>query len=103
MKNGFERRGGYKSIQDITSLINIDNIDTYYDDLIKNNMLLRLYDMDFPVLKYMSKFNEMTSEQVYDFFDYKLNDICVGKIEKLKIVNLSDGYEPFIDSWNKMS
>lgn len=101
LKEGFERRGGYKSIQDITSLLNLDNIDTYYDELVKSNMLLRLYDSDFPVQKYLSKFNEMTSEQVYDFFDYKLNDVCIGKIEKLRVVNLNDGYDSFIDAWNK--
>lgn len=103
LRKGFEARGGYKSIQDICSLLNVDNIDTYYDELVKNNMLLRLYDNDFPVVKNLSKFNEMTSEQVYDFFDYKLNDVCVGKIEKIKAIDLSRGYKPFIDAWNKGS
>lgn len=100
LKEGFDRRGGYKSVQEICSLLNLDNIDKYYDELIKNNMLLRLYDNGFPVISKLSKFNEMTSEQVYDYYDYKLNDVCVGKVEKIKAVNLSDGYKPFIEAWN---
>ena len=34
LKDGFERRGGYKTIQELVSLINTDNIDAYYDELV---------------------------------------------------------------------
>ena len=88
---------------DITQLLNTENIDSYYDELSKNNILLRLYDKNFPVVKEIDKFNEMTSEQVYDYFDYQLNDICIGKVEKTKVVNLSKDYEPFIKEWDSGS
>lgn len=103
LKKGFERRGGFKTIMDITQLLNTENIDSYYDELSKNNILLRLYDKNFPVVKEIDKFNEMTSEQVYDYFDYQLNDICIGKVEKTKVVNLSKDYEPFIKEWDSGS
>ena len=100
LKNGFERRGGYKTITDITQLLNTENIDTYYDELSKNNVLLRLYDKKFPVLENLNKFDEMSSEEVYDYFDYQLNDTCIGKVEKTKVVNLSKGYDKFIKEWD---
>ena len=103
LKNGFDRRGGFKTVQDITHLLSADNIDTYYDELAKNNVLLRLYDEGFPVLDKWDKFSEMSSEEVYDYWDYKLNDTCVGKVEKVKVVNLSKGYDEFIDSWDSGS
>lgn len=103
LKKGFEKRGGYTSVAEIISLLNEDNIDTYYDDLIKNNMLLRLYDSGFDVLKNIDKFNQMTAEDVYDYYDYKLNDVCVNKIEKIKVENLSDGYDQYIKEWDSGS
>ena len=101
LKDGFDNRGGYKSIQDITSLLNIDNINCYYDELIKNNMLMRLYDSGFSVVDELDKLNQMSSTEVYDYYDFKLNNICIGKIEKIKAENLSEGYDEYIDEWDK--
>ena len=100
LKSGFEDRGGYKSITEITSLLNVDNIDSYYDELIKNNMILRLYDAGFSVLDEYDKIIQMSSEELYDYYDFKLNNICVGKIEKIKAENLSEGYEAYIKEWD---
>ena len=38
----------------------------------------------------------MSSSEVYDYYDFQLNNICVGKIEKIKVENLSEGYETYI-------
>lgn len=100
LKSGFEDRGGYKSITEITSLLNVDNIDSYYDELIKSNMILRLYDAGFSVLSEYDKIIQMSSEELYDYYDFKLNNICVGKIEKIKAENLSEGYESYIKEWD---
>lgn len=101
LKSGFEDRGGYRSITEITSLINTDNIGIYYDELIKNNMLLRLYDSGFNVIDNLEKLNQMSSSEVYDYYDFQLNNICVGKIEKIKAENLSEGYDSYIKEWDE--
>lgn len=101
LKSGFEDRGGYRSITEITSLINIDNVGIYYDELIKNNMFLRLYDSGFNVVDNLEKLNQMSSSEVYDYYDFQLNNICVGKIEKIKAENLSEGYESYIKEWDE--
>lgn len=103
LKKGFETRGGYKVIQDIISTINTENIDVNYDELVKNNMLLRLYEEDFPVMKNLKVLSEMNSEEVYDYFDFKLAETVSDKVEKNKVVNLSVGYENFIKEWNEGS
>ena len=103
LREGFERRGGYKTIQEITSVLDIENIDTNYDELIKNNLLLRLHDQGFPIVSNLSKLNEMNSEEVYDYFDYILNNIAIGKIEKIKAVSLSKGYDKYFEMWDKGS
>ena len=97
VKKEYESRGGYKSIQDIISLVSVENVETYYDDLVKNNMLIRLHDKGFDVVSNLKKFNNMTSEQVYDWFEYQLADISVGKIDKIQIEDLSTGYDEWMD------
>lgn len=100
LKDGFERRGGYRSIQEITSLLSIDNISAYYDELIKNNMTIRLHESGFNVMGELDKINQMSSNDLYDYYDFKLNNICIGKIDKIKPENLSDGYGEYIKEWD---
>ena len=95
-KKEYESRGGYRSIQDIVSLISVENLDSYYDDLVKNNMLIRLHSRGFNVLSKLDKFKNMTSEEVYDWFEYQLADISVGKIDKVEVEDLSEGYEEWM-------
>lgn len=97
----FETKGGYATVREIVELINIDNISTYYDELIKSNMILNLYTSGFDVLKEIHKLKRMNSTEIYDYYDFKLNNLCLGKIEKIKPSDLSDGYDDFIDDWDK--
>lgn len=101
LRKDYEGRGGYTTVNEIKSLIKSDNIATYYDELVKNNMLISLHQEGFNVMEDIDKFKQMTSEDVYNYYDYKLNNICVGKVEKLKAENLSEGYEEYIDEWDK--
>lgn len=101
LRDGFEKRGGYQTVQEITSLLSLDNIDTYYDELIKNNALIRLHGFGFDVVSNLDKFKNMSSEDVFDYYEYVLSNIAVGRIEKLREENLSSGYEKYIDDWDE--
>ena len=101
LRRGYERRGGAATINEIKSLIKVENLESYHDELIKNNMLINLHLDGFNVLQDIDKFKQMTSEEVYDYYDFKLNNTCVGKVEKLKAENLSDGYDEYIEEWDK--
>lgn len=101
LKKKFEKTGGFQTIKDITELLDTNNIDAYYDGLAKSNLILRLYDKGFNVKKYLDKFEDMTAEEVYDFMEYQLADIAVGKIEKTSIADLSAGYEEYIKEWDE--
>ena len=68
LKDGWERRGGSATVKEITNLLSLNNIDAYYDDLVKNNLLIRLHQSGFNVLSKLDKFNEMTAENVYDYY-----------------------------------
>lgn len=100
LKKGFEKRGGFGTVSEIMNLIDTKNIDSYYDELIKNNSLLNIYD-ELDVDKNYDKFSKMTSSQLYDYIDYKANNIFINNVEKLKSENISEGYESYIDEWDK--
>ena len=101
LRKGFERRGGYATVNEIKSLIQADNLASYYDELVKSNMLINLNKNGFNVLTELDKLKKMTSEEVYDYYDFQLNNICVNKISKVTAENLSDGYEHYIEEWDK--
>ncbi|MGK4040813.1 DnaB-like helicase C-terminal domain-containing protein [Heyndrickxia oleronia] len=99
LKNGFSRRGGYKTVDEIKRILNEDNIETYYDELVKNNMLLKLHDKGFNVVKEINKFKKMTSVQLYDYFEYQLDNVFLNRGNGVKVEDL-DFDDGFIDSVN---
>lgn len=101
MKKQFEKRGGFGSIQEITGLLTLDNLDVYYDELCKSNLLIRLHDKGFGVLANLDKFKEMSTEDVYDYMEFQLADTAVGKIDKSQVIDLTKGYDEFIQEWDE--
>lgn len=101
LKADFDKKGGMTTVNEIMSLVDIDNVESYYDELVKNNIVLNLYDLGFDVEKHLEKIGQMTSSEVYDYFDYQLNQVFVDKVEKLKAVSLTEGYDESIEAWDK--
>ena len=101
IKELFEERGGYATVKEITDIINVNNLDANYDELVKNNMLIRLNESGFDVIKDIEKFKKMSSEEVYNYFEYKLADIATNKISKIEAEDLTKGYDKYIQSWDE--
>ena len=96
IKKEYRRRGGYETIEGALELINTDDFDKYYDTLIKENLMIHLYFKKFPILEDYDKLKDLDAEGVYDYYSFLLSETSVGKIEKLKIEDLSVGYEEWI-------
>lgn len=96
----FEKRGGYATVLEITDAVDPNNIEGYYDELVKSNMLINLHKNGFDVLSNLDHYQGLTSAEVYDEFEYLLNDICASGVDKLTVENLSEGYEKYIDQWD---
>lgn len=88
LQEGFIRRGGIKSVEQMTRILNDENIETYYDNLVKNNMLMSLHDKGFNVVKDMKDFNKMTTSQLYSFFEYQLDNVFLNRGAGVKIEDL---------------
>lgn len=100
IKNEFERRGGYATIVELCQLVDTQNVDGYYDSIVKQNTLMKLYDQGYNILENIDKFNKMTNQQVYDWYEYQLNDVFIntGKEFKIEELTISDG---FLDECNE--
>lgn len=101
IKKMYDERGGYSTIKEITDLINPDNVDATYDELTKSNMLIRLHEKGFNVTDDVDKFKQMSSEELYNYFEYQLADIAIGKVAKLEAEDLTQGYDKYIDNWDQ--
>ena len=86
--DGYMSRGGYTTIHKALKVIDGENSDVYFDELSKNNMIIDYYNkLDFT--KLMEKFNQMTCEQVFDYFEYQLNDSALNKTTDINIEDLT--------------
>lgn len=102
IKSRYETVGGYRTVEELKGLVNVDNTEAYYDKIVKMNTLINLYDKGFNVLQNISKFKNMTSQDVYDFYDYQLNSVAISTNHDINIETLEIDNE-FIDECNKGS
>lgn len=101
LKESFENRGGYNTIKELISISNEDNFPSYYDELIKWNIILELYTKGFDIIGNIDKLRKMKSIEIYDFYDYHLNNIFVKKqVTNLKVFDLTIGYDEYFQSCN---
>lgn len=104
LKNGFIRRGGMKTVDELKNVLNDENVDTYYDELIKYNMLLKLHDKGFNVIHELEKFKKMTSQQLYSYFEFQLDNVFLGRGSGVKIeeLDLDDKFVESIENGEEM-
>ena len=93
----YDSYGGYRTIKEIKSIVNVDNFEKYKDDLLKNNILKKLESKGFNTKD--KKFTEMNTNDLYDYFEHQLNDVFINVENESKIVDfqVTDSY---IDNLN---
>lgn len=77
VKETFDNYGGYREVENLKQLVNVENVDAYFDKIAKLNTLNSLCKLTFDSFEDISKFDKMSSQQVYDYFEYKLSDISI--------------------------
>ena len=89
LRTTYEEYGGYSQIERMVRIVDEDNIDTYYDNLLRNNILLNYHlSGDFNVLTNLEKFKKMSSSQVCDYFEYRSQSVSLNRISNVEIVDL---------------
>ena len=101
----FNDRGGFDTVDQMMSTINMSNWDVYSDQLYRENLLIKLYDAGYNLfddveyngkkIKPIKLFRKMTAEQVIDFYEAQLSSFEVGQSSKI----LEENEIVFDDEW----
>lgn len=89
LKAEYEDKGGWKSIAEYTDILDEDNIEAYYNELIKNNLLIQLDKKGFDITTNMKVFSKLnTADEVIDYLDAQLNSVALNITHDLKLETL---------------
>lgn len=101
MQEAYELRGGYKQIHEYIKVIDVQNIEAYFDDLCKSNLLIQLNKFGFDIIGNLQKFQSMKAQDVKDYWEYVLESLNIKntnsgiKIEDLIITDQE------LEDWDK--
>ncbi len=101
LKKKYEEYGGYDTIEKAKEYVKEENINGYIDELHKWNVVLQLLKMKFPVYDKLSEFTDMNAEEIYAYYESKLNHIFVNIEGDTKSYNIADGIHELIDELDK--
>lgn len=72
----YEKMGGYSTVRELASIVDIRNSDAYYDEWTKWNLIKNYSDKGIlDIEKHESKLLQMNSTQVVDYIEYLVNDV----------------------------
>lgn len=97
----YDEYGGYNTIDKAKEYVKEENMSGYINELFKWNAVLYLLKMKFPVYDNLSKFADMDAEQIYAYYESKLNHIFVNIDGDVKSYNLCDNIHSLVDEMDK--
>lgn len=90
IKNEFENKGGWKAVSEYTGLLDEENVDAYYNELMKNNLLLELDKKGFNIDANLNIFNQLnTADEVFDVLEAQLNSAALNITHDVQLETLS--------------
>ena len=103
-KETFEGHGGYRGIQEMMSLVDPTNIDGYFDKVTKINMLSELSTAYESAFDDLDQFDDMTSEDVYSYFEGINSEASIksGNSEQVENLNIDDEFIDRLNSGEQM-
>ena len=100
----YKRYGGWQTVRDMMSIIDIRNADSIVDEFTKWNLVKRYKEKGIlDVEKHWNKIIQMTSGQVADYIEYQINDIDINTSSDIVFEDLSyndDEIQGLIDGVN---
>lgn len=101
-RNMYESFGGYRTIMELVSIVNLDNFNKYKDELFKANILKKLSDVGFDTNK--EKFSRMSTSEIYNYYEHQLNHTFIDVESDVKIedFDITDNYLNKINEGNDL-
>jgi replicative DNA helicase len=104
VKERFESYGGFREVEQLKALCDTNNIDAYYEGVARLNILSNICSSFFKQFENMDKFKNMTSQNIFDLFEYQLSNSSLSIEQDVKIEDLSitDDFIKQCDSGDEM-
>lgn len=96
----YEEYGGWNTISEATSYINIQNLDGYMKDLKKWNTVLRLIKYGFPVADKLSEYSDMSTDEIYDELETLLNHTFINADSDIESYSLDYKIDDLLQKLN---
>ena len=91
LQKKYEELGGWQTIANGLSFIQVENFDAYIQDIKKFNALIRLHDLGFPVREKYDAFKVMSADAIYQSLEGVINAVFADIDEGDKVEDLKDG------------
>ncbi len=99
----YDEYGGYDKIQNATTYIQLDNFDSYVNEIKKWNAVMKLTKYGFPVKDNLGKYVDLKAEDIYNELEALLNHTFINIESDVKTYNACDGLFDLIDELNSGS
>lgn len=103
LREKYEEYGGFEKINSATQYIQIENFDSYVNEIKKWKAVMRLVRYGFPVKDNLSKYVDAKAEDIYNELEALLNHTFVNVETEVKTYNACDGIYELIDELNSGS
>ena len=101
----FNKKGGCRVVNEMKSIVASENVDSYHDEILKNNAVLQLFDQGyfFRDEEELAKVQtEMNYAQLEDYLEFKINNIFLKSTSNgINVGDLTSKYEMYINQWNE--
>lgn len=84
----FEEYGGWHEVEKLKSLVNTNNINSYYDDLVKRNALITIATKYDELFDDIGRFENASSDEVYKTFDLLNSSAIISSKNESKIEDM---------------
>lgn len=101
LKEKIEEYGGYSTIEDATSYIELKNFDSYVNDIKKFNVLLKLLKYGFPISEKLSEYIDKDTDDIYSELEMMLNHTFINTENNVNSYNIFEGMDKYIEGLNE--
>jgi len=97
LKNKYDEYGGWDKISKTKEYIKEENLEGYIQSLYKWHSVIKLIYKGFPLNEDLSKFVDMSIQDIYEYYEANINDIFSNTVNHVKSYDISDGIYELID------
>ena len=103
LKRIYEENGGYKTVVQARTYVEVENFEGYLLELKKWKYVLKLIKEGFPVKDKLERYKDMTADEIYQELEFNLSQLSIGTTENVKSYNGFEGIKEYVDLLDQKS